>query len=146
METTIEGGPDGQAGGRRAGEGHPADRQRRARPDADCRGPDRRIPADDPPDRDGHWQAALPRRTGNGEAPADRVDPDVDRCRDRPVRARAMTYVKDPRVDDYINALPAWQQAICREVRDIVHGADPEVVETIKRTVQPYFVLDGNVA
>jgi hypothetical protein len=26
-----------------------------------------------------------------------------------------------------------------------VHGADPEVVETIKRTVQPYFVLEGNV-
>jgi len=57
-----------------------------------------------------------------------------------------MTYVKDPRVDDYINALPAWQQAICRDVRDIIQAADPGVVETIKRTVQPYFVLDGNVA
>jgi hypothetical protein len=57
-----------------------------------------------------------------------------------------MSYVKDSRVDDYINALPEWQQAICREVRDLVHAADPEVVETIKRTVQPYFVLDGNVA
>ena len=58
----------------------------------------------------------------------------------------AVTYVKDPRVDRYIDALPDWQQAICREVRDLVHGADPDVVETIKRTVQPYFVLDGNVA
>ncbi len=57
-----------------------------------------------------------------------------------------MSYRKDPRVDDYIEALPAWQQAICREVRDIVHAADPEMVETIKRTVQPYFVLEGNVA
>jgi hypothetical protein len=57
-----------------------------------------------------------------------------------------MTYVKDPRVDAYIDALPDWQQAICREVRDLVHAADPEVVETIKRTVQPYFVLNGNVA
>lgn len=57
-----------------------------------------------------------------------------------------MTYAKDPRVDTYINALPEWQQAICREVRDLVHAADPEVVETIKRTVQPYFVLKGNVA
>ncbi len=56
-----------------------------------------------------------------------------------------MSYVKDSRVDDYINALPAWQQAICREVRDLVHAADPEVVETIKRTVQPYFVLEGNI-
>jgi hypothetical protein len=27
-----------------------------------------------------------------------------------------------------------------------VHEADPEVVETIKRRVQPYFVLDGNIA
>ena len=56
-----------------------------------------------------------------------------------------MTYAKDPRVDDYIDPLPAWQQAICQEVRDLVHAVDPEVVETIKRTVQPYFVLDGNI-
>ena len=57
-----------------------------------------------------------------------------------------MPYVKDPRVDTYIDALPAWQQEICQRVRDLVHEADPEVVETIKRTVQPYFVLDGNIA
>ena len=57
-----------------------------------------------------------------------------------------MTYAKDPRVDTYIEALPGWQQSICHEVRDLLHSADPEVVETIKRTVQPYFVLNGNVA
>ena len=57
-----------------------------------------------------------------------------------------MSYERDPRVDTYIDALPEWQQDICQEVRDIVHAADPEVVETIKRTVQPYFVLDGNIA
>ncbi len=51
----------------------------------------------------------------------------------------------DPRVDDYIDALPDWQGAVCREVRELVHAADPEVEETIKRTVQPYFVLKGNV-
>jgi hypothetical protein len=56
-----------------------------------------------------------------------------------------MTYPTDPRVDAYIDALPDWQQAICREVRDLVHAADPEVVETIKRTRQPYFVLRGNI-
>jgi hypothetical protein len=56
-----------------------------------------------------------------------------------------MTYVADPRVDAYIDALPPWQQAICREVRDLVHAADPEVAETIKRTTQPYFVLQGNI-
>jgi hypothetical protein len=56
-----------------------------------------------------------------------------------------VSYTKDPRVDDYIDRLPEWQQAICRRVRDLVHGADPEVEETIKRTVQPYFVLAGNI-
>jgi hypothetical protein len=58
----------------------------------------------------------------------------------------APSFTKDPRVDAYIDVLPDWQQAICREVRDLVHAADPDVVETIKRTVQPYFVLDGNIA
>ena len=32
-----------------------------------------------------------------------------------------MAYAADPRVDAYIDALPHWQQAICREVRDLVH-------------------------
>lgn len=56
-----------------------------------------------------------------------------------------MTYQVDPRVDDYIDALPQWQRDICHRVRDLVHSADPEVVETIKRTVRPYFVLQGNI-
>jgi hypothetical protein len=56
-----------------------------------------------------------------------------------------MTGTTDPRVDSYIDSLPGWQQAICREVRGLVHAADPEVAETIKRTRLPYFVLQGNV-
>ncbi len=56
-----------------------------------------------------------------------------------------MTYSVDPRVDAYIDRLPEWQQAVCREVRALVHAADPDVVETIKRTTQPYFVLQGNI-
>src|ERR687888_1225353 len=56
-----------------------------------------------------------------------------------------MSYVADPRVDAYIDALPEWQQDICRQVRELVHAADPEVTETIKRTRQPYFVLQGNI-
>ena len=56
-----------------------------------------------------------------------------------------MPYTSDPRVDAYIEGLPGWQQDICREVRDLVHAADPEVTETIKRSTQPYFVLLGNV-
>ena len=56
-----------------------------------------------------------------------------------------MSYARDPRVDAYLDRLPAWQREIGNRVRDIVHEADPEVEETIKRTVQPYFVLDGNI-
>jgi hypothetical protein len=56
-----------------------------------------------------------------------------------------MRYEKDPRIDAYIESLQPWQQAVCREVRDLVHSADAEVVETIKRTRQPYFVLRGNI-
>jgi hypothetical protein len=54
-------------------------------------------------------------------------------------------YEHDPRVDAYIDRLPEWQQAICQRLRDLVHAADPKVIETIKRTVQPYFVLEGNI-
>jgi hypothetical protein len=54
-------------------------------------------------------------------------------------------YRTDPRVDGYIKSLPAWQQAICQEVRDLVHAADAEVVETIKRAKLPYFTLNGNI-
>ena len=54
-------------------------------------------------------------------------------------------YRADRRVDDYINSLPAWQQRVCQFVRDLVHTADPDVIETIKRTKLPYFTLDGNI-
>jgi hypothetical protein len=54
-------------------------------------------------------------------------------------------YQTDPRVDEYINSLPTWQQDIARQVRDLVHAADPYVTETIKRTNRPYFTLDGNI-
>jgi hypothetical protein len=56
-----------------------------------------------------------------------------------------VSYTKDARVDAYIDPLPEWQQRICHRVRDLVHAADPAVEETIKRTVQPYFVLEGNI-
>lgn len=56
-----------------------------------------------------------------------------------------MSLTRDPRVDAYIDALPDWQQAVCHQVREIVHDADPEIEETIKFTDRPYFVLQGNV-
>jgi hypothetical protein len=56
-----------------------------------------------------------------------------------------VTYRPDPRIDAYIDALPEWQQLVCRQVQDLVHAADPDVTETIKRTDRPYFVLEGNI-
>ena len=58
--------------------------------------------------------------------------------------ARA-NYRADHRVDDYIKSLPGWQQKVCWQVRDLVHAADADVGETIKRTKLPYFTLDGNI-
>ena len=57
-----------------------------------------------------------------------------------------MSDLRDPQVDAYIDPLPEWQQAICGEIRELIHAADPAIEETIKRSVQPYFVLQGNVA
>ena len=54
-------------------------------------------------------------------------------------------YQTDSRIDDYIATLPGWQQELCLQVRELVHAADPEVTETIKRTRQPYFTLQGNI-
>ena len=52
---------------------------------------------------------------------------------------------RDSRVDDYISSLPDWQATFAQRVRDLVHEADLDVEETIKRTRQPYFVLQGNI-
>jgi hypothetical protein len=56
-----------------------------------------------------------------------------------------MAFAADPRVDAYIDSLPAWQQDICRQVRALVHSADPDVTETVKRRTRPYFELQGNI-
>ena len=52
---------------------------------------------------------------------------------------------KDPRIDDYIDTLPMWQQDICRQIREWVHIAEPQIIETIKRKNWPFFTLNGNV-
>lgn len=48
-------------------------------------------------------------------------------------------------MDAYIEGLPQWQADLCRELRELVHAADSKIEETIKRSVQPYFLCDGNV-
>ena len=50
-----------------------------------------------------------------------------------------------PQVDAYLDVLPDWQRDLCDQLRDLIHAAEPGIEETIKRRVQPYFVLDGNV-
>jgi hypothetical protein len=54
-------------------------------------------------------------------------------------------YRRHPGVDAYLDALPDLQRDICGELRDLIHAARPDIEETIKRRIQPYFVLDGNV-
>ena len=56
-----------------------------------------------------------------------------------------MTDRAHPGVDAYIARLPGWQRSICDQLREIIWATDPDIEETVKRTVQPYFVLDGNV-
>jgi hypothetical protein len=41
--------------------------------------------------------------------------------------------------------LPKWQQAVCNRVRDLIHQAEPSIVEEIKFKNRPYFTLEGNV-
>ncbi len=53
--------------------------------------------------------------------------------------------IQDARIDDYIKKLPEWQQDVCKQVRKLIHRADSEITETIKRSNRPYFVLNGNV-
>ena len=55
------------------------------------------------------------------------------------------TYQRDPGVDAYLDPLPDWQRELCQRLRDLAHAADPDLREVVKRRVQPYFVLDGNV-
>ncbi|WP_229749653.1 DUF1801 domain-containing protein [Flexivirga endophytica] len=56
-----------------------------------------------------------------------------------------MTDRAHPGVDAYLATLPDWQREICTELRGIICEADSAIDETIKRSVQPYFVLSGNV-
>ena len=57
----------------------------------------------------------------------------------------APTHERDPRIDEYLAGLPEWQRLLCQRLRELIHSADPEMTETVKRRVRPYFVLEGNV-
>jgi hypothetical protein len=52
---------------------------------------------------------------------------------------------RNAQVDAFIESLPAWQKAYCMKVRSLIHEAEPDIEETIKRSDRPYFVFNGNV-
>ena len=52
---------------------------------------------------------------------------------------------RDPAVDAYVAALPAWQRDLCADLREMIRLADPDIEETTKRGGKPYYVLEGNV-
>jgi hypothetical protein len=56
-----------------------------------------------------------------------------------------MTNTPNAQVDAFIENLPTWQKSICTKVRQLIHEAEPEIEETIKRGDRPYFVLNGNI-
>lgn len=54
-------------------------------------------------------------------------------------------FVRHPGVDAYLGGLPGWQRDLCERLRRLIHDVDPAMEETVKRRVQPYFVLEGKV-
>lgn len=54
-------------------------------------------------------------------------------------------YEKNDKISSYINHMPSWQKELALRIREVVHEADPGVIEQIKRTTVPYFVLEGNI-
>lgn len=51
----------------------------------------------------------------------------------------------DPRIEQFIDSLEGWKRDVCILVRRLVHDAEPDIEETIKRGDRPYFVLEGNI-
>jgi len=92
-------------------------------------------------------------RRVNQESPARTATGTTSRAKRMSVNARpgkrpgrpVAKYAVDPRVDAYLEMLPDWQRHVCQRIRDLVHAADPEMTETIKRTKLPFFLLQGNV-
>lgn len=52
--------------------------------------------------------------------------------------------VLDPRIDAYLAAAPAFARPLLQRLREDVHAACPEAVETIKWS-RPHFMLDGKL-
>ena len=52
---------------------------------------------------------------------------------------------RHPQVTASIDAFPGWQAPLARRVRELVHEAEPEIVEEIRYGNRPYFLYQGVV-
>ena len=52
---------------------------------------------------------------------------------------------RHPRVTASIDAFPGWQADVARRIRELVHEAEPEVLEEVRYGNRPYFLYLGVV-
>jgi len=50
-----------------------------------------------------------------------------------------------PQVTASIDAFPGWQAGVARRMRELVHGAEPGILEQVRYGDRPYFLSDGVV-
>jgi hypothetical protein len=52
---------------------------------------------------------------------------------------------RHPKVTTSIDAFPGWQAVLAGRVRELVHEAEPEMVEEVRYGNRPYFLFQGAV-
>ena len=52
---------------------------------------------------------------------------------------------RHPRVTTSIEAFPGWQAALAARIRELVHEAEPEILEEVRYGNRPYFLFRGVV-
>ena len=52
---------------------------------------------------------------------------------------------RHPQVTESIDGFPGWQVALAARIRELVHEAEPEILEEVRYGNRPYFVYRGPV-
>jgi hypothetical protein len=52
---------------------------------------------------------------------------------------------RHPQVTASIDGFPAWQADLARRVRELIHEAEPAIVEEVRYGNRPYFLFRGSV-
>ena len=52
---------------------------------------------------------------------------------------------RHPQVTTSIEAFPGWQSALAARLRELVHEAEPEILEEVRYGNRPYFLFRGAV-